>query len=129
MDVQQELFTATRQILVELFGEDNVFDGCLPPKGTPYPFAYLADALENESPLKGASQGDVTQTVHVFHDNIRERGNLSVWLYQIKQRAKQLDSVEGHSMLFAGAYTRIIPDRTTESPLLHGVIELSYQYT
>ena len=42
MDPQQELFS---YLLVTLKKEyqDMVFDGFMPPEGTPYPFIYLAD--------------------------------------------------------------------------------------
>lgn len=42
MDPQQELFT---KLLTEIkaLGYD-VYDGFLPPDGTPYPFVYLADS-------------------------------------------------------------------------------------
>lgn len=43
-DPQQELFTTIRTQLVELYGEDRVFDGYLPPEETPYPFVYLGDS-------------------------------------------------------------------------------------
>lgn len=128
MEVQQEVFTAIRQILVDQFGEGNVFDGSLPPEGTSYPFAYLADATENETAIKGSYRGDVTQTVHIFHDRVRERGTLSRWLQTIKREARRLEDVEGHSLMFDSAYSRIIPDRSTSVPLMHGVLEITYRY-
>ena len=41
MDPQQELFSELLVKIKEL-GYD-VYDGFLPPEGTPYPFIYLAD--------------------------------------------------------------------------------------
>ena len=47
MDPQQELFT---ELLTEIkaLGCD-VYDGFLPPDGTPYPFVYLADSQQIKS--------------------------------------------------------------------------------
>ena len=61
MDPQQELFT---KLLTEIkaLGYD-VYDGFLPPDGTPYPFVYLADNLQIDEANKTAVFGSVHQTI------------------------------------------------------------------
>ena len=73
MDPQQELFSA---LLLELKKQypDSVYDTFLPPEGTPYPFIYLADSDLNDRANKTAVFGTVSQTIHVWHDNPRQRG-------------------------------------------------------
>lgn len=60
MDPQQELFT---KLLTEIkvLGYD-VYDGFLPPDGTPYPFVYLADSQQTDDANKTAVFGNVYQT-------------------------------------------------------------------
>lgn len=72
MDPQQELFSA---LLVALKKEypDSVYDTFLPPEGTPYPFLYLADNDQNDRENKSAVFGTVSQTIHVWHSNPRDR--------------------------------------------------------
>lgn len=50
MDPQQELFT---KLLTEIkaLGYD-VYDGFLPPDGTPYPFVYFADNQQIDEAIK-----------------------------------------------------------------------------
>lgn len=129
MDAQQDLFTAVRGILVDLFGENSVYDGCLPPEGTPYPFAYLGNVRQSDRPLKNAERGDVTLLVHIFHDNVRERGKVSDWLFAIKRETRALEETANWSWQIRQVDSQILPDNTTSTPLLHGVVDLKYQYS
>ena len=76
MDPQQELFSA---LFLELKKQypDSVYDTFLPPEGTPYPFVYLADSDLNDRANKTAVFGTASQTIHVWHDNPRQRGTVS----------------------------------------------------
>lgn len=131
MDAQQELFTALREVCVNLFGEQNTYDAFLPPTDVPYPFAYIADAIQYEDDVKSGDIGDVTITVHVWHNNPRERGRVSGWLMAIKERAKQISETTNYGWTFrANASTEnILPDNTTRTPLLHGVLELRFKFS
>lgn len=84
MDPQQELFSA---LLLELKKQypGSVYDTFLPSEGTPYPFVYLADSDLNDRANKTAVFGIVSQTIHVWHDNPRQRGTVSQMILQIKQ--------------------------------------------
>ena len=84
MDPQQELFTA---VLVELRKRypDRVYDTFLPPEGTPYPFVYLADNQQVDVQNKTAIFGNVSQTIHVWHDNPRQRGTVSQMMLDVKR--------------------------------------------
>ena len=131
MDAQQELFTAIRTACVELFGEANTYDAGLPPEGVPYPFAYIADVWQYEDDVKNGDIGDVTITVHVWHDNARERGRVSGWLMAIKGKAKQISETTNYGWTFRGneSSENILPDTTTRTPLLHGILELRFKYS
>lgn len=129
MDPQQELFTAIRLICVNLFGEDNVYDEQLPPDGTPYPFVYIADSELTDQPNKGAIFGTVTQTVHVWHNNPRQRGTVSNMMLEIKRAAHRLRRTGNFAWDFRSTNQRIITDTTTAQPLLHGVLELEFHFS
>lgn len=127
MDPQQELFTLLRVALVKEFGEGKVYDGKLPPGDTPYPFIYLGELSENDVMYKASIGGIVRITVHVWHDRPEMRGTLSQMMKQIKAAGI---SLQGKTRCFdyRGASETVLPDSTTGQPLLHGVIELNYQY-
>lgn len=128
MDPQQELFT---KLLVELkkLGYD-VYDAHLPPDDTPYPFIYLADnQMTDDLGIKNAVLADVTQTIHVWHNNVRERGSVSRMLFDIKQVAFKITDTNSFSWMLTTSTQRILNDDTTNTPLLHGVIEVTYKMT
>lgn len=126
MDPQQEMFTALRAALIER-GYD-VYDGALPPDGTPYPFLYLGESRQRDEANKSAIFGRVYQTVHVWHDSPRRRGTVSALLGAVKQAARALGHSASYAWHLRAAEGRILTDTTTTTPLLHGVLELEFQF-
>lgn len=127
MDPQQELFTALLLAIQEL-GYD-VYDGLLPPDGTPYPFVYLADSIMTDDANKTAVFGDVFQTIHVWHNDPKRRGTVSAMLLNIKNICRRLEHTEHFAWDLRSAEQRILADDTTKSPLLHGVLELGFKFS
>lgn len=128
MDPQQELFTA---VLVELRKRypDQVYDTFLTPEGTPYPFIYLADSNLTDRANKTAVFGTVSQTIHVWHDNPQRRGTVSQMLLQIKQICRHLEHTGNFSWSVQDLNQRIFPDTTTNQPLLHGIVEVTFLFS
>ena len=127
MDPQQELFTALKLAIQEK-GYD-VYDGGLPPENTPYPFVYLADSRQRDRPNKSAIFGTVYQTVHVWHSSPRQRGTVSGMLADIKGVARGLRYTQRFAWCVSGVEQRILADTSTKTPLLHGVLELEFQFS
>ena len=86
MDAQQELFSRLLVDLGRYFKEQGyeVYDGALPPDGTPYPFVYLGNFRQDDDETKTQIIGSVFPTIHVWHNNPRERGTVSSMLLAIK---------------------------------------------
>lgn len=131
MDPQQELFSALRKALAEEFGEGNIYDSVMPPENTPYPFVYLADAIQTDMDLKGAVIGEVSITVHVWHDDPKSRGTVSDMMLRIKRRARTIEKTKDRAWMIRNNLTsqRIIADTTTKAPLLHGIVSLNYYFS
>ncbi len=127
MDPQQELFTALLLRLKDL-GYD-VYDTFLPPEGTPYPFIYLADSRQTDDPNKTAVFGNVYQTIHVWHNNPRQRGTVSKMLLDIKKVCYRLEHTENFAWMAQNVNQRILPDNTTKTPLLHGLLEVEFKFS
>ncbi len=127
MDPQQELFT---KLLTEIkaLGYD-VYDGFLPPDGTPYPFVYLADSQLIDDENKTAVFGSVHQTIHIWHDNPRQRGTVSKMLLTIKTTCRRLEHTENFAWDVRNVNQRILPDATTKQPLLHGLLEIEFSFS
>lgn len=127
MDPQQELFSELLLKMKEL-GYD-VYDTFLPPKGTPYPFIYLADSQQTDTPNKTAVFGNVSQTIHIWHNNPRQRGTVSKMLLDIKKICYKLEHTENFAWMVWDVNQRILSDNTTKTPLLHGLLEVEFKFS
>ena len=121
VDPQQELFTAIK-LRLEAKGY-AVYEGTLPPEGTPYPFIYMGDMLEDDTPTKTHIIGTINPTIHVWHNNPQQRGTVSQMIADIKATCWGLSHTGNYSWLWGRINSRIIPDNTTKEPLLHGIVE------
>ena len=127
MDPQQELFT---ELLLELRKlEYDVYDTFLPPEDTPYPFIYLADSQQTDDANKTAVFGNVYQMIHVWHNNPRQRGTVSKMLLDIKKVCYRLKHTENFAWMVQNINQRILPDNTTKTPLLHGLLEVEFKFS
>lgn len=127
MDPQQELFTILK-IELEKLGYD-VYDGYLPDNETTYPFVYLADSQLTDDINKTAVFGNVYQTIHVWHNNPKQRGTVSKILLNIKKTARRIDHTDNFSWSLLNVDQRLLSDDTTDTPLMHGVLELEFKFS
>ena len=127
MDPQQELFTELLLKLKEM-GYD-VYDTFLPPEDTPYPFIYLADSQQTDTQAKSAVIGNVYQTIHVWHSNPKQRGTVSKMLLDIKKVCYRLGHTRNYAWMIRNINQRILPDNTTKTPLLHGLLEVEFKFS
>lgn len=126
-DPQQELFSEIKTDL-EALGH-KVFDGALPPDSTPYPFVYLGDCRQSDEDTKTQVIGSVYLTIHVWHNNARQRGTVSQMLLMIKNTCRNLVHTESFAWSVRKVEQRIIPDNTTKTPLLHGILEVEFKFS
>lgn len=126
-DPQQELFTKLKTDL-EAKGF-AVYDGFLPPEGTPYPFVYLGDSQQTDEQNKSAVFGNVFQTIHVWHNNPRQRGTVSQILLEIKLSCRLISHTDNFAWDVQNISQQIIPDTTTNQPLLHGVLDVEWKFS
>ena len=127
MDPQQELFTELLLKLKDM--EYDVYDSFLPPEGTPYPFIYLADSQQSDMRTKNAVLGNVYQTIHVWHNNPKQRGTVSQMLLDIKKACYRLEHTANFAWMIRNVDQRILPDNTTKTPLLHGLLEVEFSFS
>ena len=126
-DPQQELFS---RIKVDLEAEGYaVYDGALPPEDTPYPFVYLGDCRQIDDANKSAIFGNVYQTIHVWHNNTKQRGTVSQMLLTAKMVCYRIDHTANFAWSCLNVTQQIVPDDTTKTPLLHGVVEVEMKFS
>lgn len=127
MDPQQELFS---YLLVTLKKEypDMVFDGFMPPEGTPYPFIYLAGSQQiDDYGNKTAIFNNVYQTIHIWNDSPKKRGTVSNIALKIKNITRRLEYTTNYKWEIRNIEQRILEDTTTKTPLMHVVLELEFK--
>lgn len=127
MNAQQELFTALLLRLRSVY-KDKVFDGTLPPENTPYPFIYLGNTEDLDSFMtKSALFGKVKIYVHVWSNNPKKRGDLSAMLFDIARTARGIETTKNYGWCLSGKSEEIMPDTTTNEPLMHGILTFEYK--
>ena len=127
IDPQQEIFIIYENTLKQM-GYD-VYDGSLPPENTPYPFIYLGAFSQSDVMHKNAVTGFVYPTIHVWHNNIDQRGTVSKILFDIKKVIYQTEKTTNYEWIIQSLDERIISDTTTTTPLLHGVVEATLKFS
>lgn len=125
-DPQQELFSKLKKDL-EAKGF-AVYDGFLPPESTPCPLVYLGDSQQTDDANKSAVFGNVFQTIHVWHNNPRQRGTVSQILLEIKLSCRLIEHTDNFAWNVLNVSQQIIPDNTTSTPLLHGVLDVEWKF-
>lgn len=127
MDPQQEIFT---EMLTALRNAgETVYDGYLPPEGVPYPFIYMGESQQFDTANKTATFGEVVQTFHVYHNNPKNRGEVSGKLLKIKQIANDMKHSANFAWWATGVNQQIMPDNTTDKPLIHGVLDITFRFS
>lgn len=127
IDPQQELFTELLKNIKAL-GFD-VYDSILPPEDTPYPFVYLGEIQQTDDANKTAVFGNVFATIHVWHNNPKQRGTVSDMLLKIKNVCRSIDHTPNFAWAVYHLSERIFADTTTEAPLLHGVLDIEFKFS
>lgn len=127
MDPQQEIFTA---ILMALRASPyDVYDGHLPPKGTSYPFIYVANNQLIESINKGAVFGNVVQHIDIYTNDPKNRGTTSVMALAVKNLCRHIEHTNNFSWDLVDTVQRSLPDNTTDEPLLHVSLDLTFTFS
>ncbi len=127
MDAQQELFTYFVETLRKA-GYD-VYDTDLPDLNVDYPFIYIGPTQDIYDPYKSGRVGTAVITIDAWSDRPDLRGSFSLILDDVKKYARNLAGTAGHTWLLSGCNQQILTDSSTPTPLMHGVIDLTFKYT
>ena len=127
MDSQQEIYSALLVALKKNL-DCGVYDGYLPSDDTPYPFVYLADSqLIDDYGNKTMVLGTVNQTIHIWHNNFRKRGDVSSIMQEIKAICRSIEHTSSYAWSVSNINQRILTDDSTKVPLMHGILEVDFR--
>jgi hypothetical protein len=118
----QEIYTAIRGIAKGL-GYD-VYDGAMPDETVPYPFVYIGEASMTDLSNKSAIFGRVRQSVHVWHDDLDQRGTVTSIMLAIHQEAHRLRATPHFFVTVRTIDQSVIVDSSTGRKLYHGIVDI-----
>lgn len=122
--------TPTHALFRRLFAISNIrvatYD-FLPDAKSAYPFVYIGENNGTESPNKDLL-GRIRQTVHLY--GLREdRANLDDISAYLENEVKRTQDGYDYHLHHASTSKQIIPDNTDVQPLLHIVLDFTFDYT
>lgn len=106
-----------------------MYDTILPPEDTEYPFIFIGDNQQADKENKTAIFGKVYQTIHLWHNNPKQRGTVSKMLLDIKTVCRGILHTANFAWDCKITNQRIFADKTTKTPLLHGVVEAEFYFS
>lgn len=122
---EQALFTAVRQACIQS-GIDT-YD-YLPSNNASYPFAFVGEQTMNGVyNNKDKRLISLIQTVHIYHNDYRQRGTVTTLIKGIQSRLLSIKDVQGRKVSVTDDSMQMLSDNTTNTPLMHGVIEINYE--
>ncbi len=105
-----------------------MYDGVLPPEDTPYPFSFLGECQLIDKELKNATHGTVHQTIDFWHF-ADQRGTLSNMMLAAKAVCRNIMQTANFSWTVRNINQRILIDKSTATPLLHGILDVEFYFS
>lgn len=104
----------------------SVFD-YLPAKDAAYPFVFVGEQFDQDRLTKTSVYGRVQQTIHIYHTH-RKRRELTTMMDAIKAECRRLKRTENFYLSVKDIRAQTLPDTTASEPLVHGIIEIDFQF-
>lgn len=125
MSPQQSIFTLCRMVSSRVIPDTYDY---LPGEGTKYPFVFIGEQFAQDTRKKNVVIGSVQQTIHVYHNDYRKRGSTTKIMDDILAELRKQKKAGLYSIDLVGVSMRVVPDNTTSTPLLHGIMELNFKF-
>lgn len=95
----------------------------LPDSKAPYPFVFVGEILEVDRRTKFNRFGDYQVNIHIYADDpLRNRRTVVDMRNAIKNAFYQLKSTDDYQVINHHTTGRVLPDNSTGTPLLHGIL-------
>jgi len=124
MSPQLQVFNAVYAI-AERLGYD-AYD-YLPAADAQLPFVYVGEQFDNDLRTKTSIYGRVQQRVHIYH-SYKKRREITTMIDNLKREFRNLKRTKNFYVTVKNINGQIITDNSTAEPLLHGIIEVEFQF-
>lgn len=99
----------------------------LPANEVGYPFVFVGEQFDQDLRTKTNIYGRVQQTIHIYHD-YKKRRELTTMMDKLKTGCRKLKRTDNFYLTCKNITARTIPDNTGPTQLLHGIIEVEFQF-
>lgn len=99
----------------------------LPANKVAYPFVFIGEQSDQDRITKTSVYGNVQQTIHIY-GTARQRKQVTTMIDHIRHDCRMLTKTTNFSVTLRNANGQIINDNSTAEPLLHGILELEFQF-
>lgn len=123
MTPNHELFRLIYQMAEK---REKTFD-FLPEAGTQYPFIYIGENSAQEAQNRDLF-GTVSQTVHIYAKT-SQRATLDDISAYLETMVKSISGKWEYHLQHTTTNKQIIPDNTDVQPLLHAVLDFTFNFT
>ena len=121
---QQEIYMTVKRLIHDLGYSVHEYL----PGSSEYPFVHLGEQFEQRNwTNKDMPTGQTQLTIHVWH-TVRNRGSLTRMMNDIENEMWRLKSTSRFSLEMNNTNKQVLTDTTTNTPLLHGIIEVDIHY-
>ena len=129
MNVSQAVFTLCRLKAEEVFGNNSVYTGAMPPSGTDYPFITVAyqDVFPMTTKADSIGIWTVNQTLRAYSDDPDKRGILTNLLEDVSRRLVGIKILDNYRIALVNHNYIINSEDSENEKLLHGRIELEFR--
>lgn len=121
---QQSVFMLCKNTALDIF-DGKVYD-YLPGKETDYPFIFIGEQFSNDIVNKSVIFAKITQRVHLFHNDFREKRKINDIFFEYMQTIREREKAFDRDFLVHEMTYRMLTDNTTDTPLMHGVLEITF---
>ena len=118
---QLRIWSRIKALCIEL--DYPVYD-VLPDASAEYPFIHIGEQFDQDNRIhKDYINGQTQVTIHVWHNTPDKRGDLARIMEEVEQAVRMEYMYSVQSVNY-----QVLIDNTTESNLLHGVVEVDIKY-
>lgn len=124
MSPQLQIYNAVFKASMQL-GYDT-YD-YLPANDVKYPFVFVGEQSDQDRRNKSIIFGDVQQTLHIYHD-YKKRRDLTGMMDKLKVECRKLKHTENFNVAYKNITAQTMIDTTTDTPLLHGILDVEFTF-
>lgn len=118
------LYIHVRKAVASVIDEKDIYE-YLPGGEASYPLCYMGEVMQDDIATKWWHGANVSFSLHFYTDKIKEKGSfynlIGNCLMEIKRSKKSGFKLKNPHIMISG-------DNTTDKLLLHGILELEFEF-